>query len=592
MTTESVAERKLQEHLAFIYGEERAVILNKRILDLVVKFQEKQTELPLSNQANSISEKDVILIAYGDIIKEIGTPPLRTLLHFLDEHLAGKINAVHILPFYPYSSDDGFSVIDYRAVDPSLGNWNDIRELAKSYKLMIDVVINHVSSESSWFKSFLNGDPVYQNFFILPDEAWDLSAVARPRTSPLLTTFETSHGLRKVWTTFSSDQIDLNYANPEVLLEIVDLLLFYVSQGASIIRLDAIAYLWKQSGTTCVHLPQTHRVVKIMRLVLEMAAPHVVLITETNVPHKDNISYFGDHNPGTGLSDEAHMVYQFPLPPLVLHTLQAGSSAHIHNWVESLDSEGLFFNFIASHDGIGVLPASGILSEEEVESIIDQVKNHGGLVSYRSNPDGTQTAYELNATLYDTLNDPYQPDPYLDVARFIASQVIMLSLAGVPGVYYHSLFGSRNSVENVKRTDLARSINREKFSRNELETVLNDPGNVHAQVFEKYRHLLSIRTKQAAFHPNGRQRVIRLSDRVFGLERESPDQSSAILTLVNICPEQIRLSLDLSQGLLNQSRLLEDLISGGKFKVFNRKLSIKLKPYQPLWLKNFRIRRD
>ncbi len=342
------------------------------------------------------------------------------------------------------------------------------------------------------------------------------------------------------------------------------------------------------SPTSCIHLPQTHQVVKIIRLVLEIAAPQVVLITETNVPHKDNISYFGEYDPETGLNDEAHMVYQFPLAPLVLHTLQAGSSARLHNWVESLNAEGIFFNFIASHDGIGILPASNILSEAEIEAIINQVIHHGGMVSYRSNPDGTQTVYELNTTLYDAVNDPGHPNPDLDIARYIASQVIMLSLAGVPGIYYNSLFGSRNSPENVNRTGHTRSINREKFSLNELETVLNDPGNIHTRVFEKYRHLLSIRTKQAAFHPCSQQHAVGLSDRIFGLERESPDRSSVILILVNISSEYMEMSLDLNQRLLKNSKLLEDLISGEKFTILDQQLSIAFKPYQPLWLKELK----
>jgi sucrose phosphorylase len=291
---------------------------------------------------------------------------------------------------------------------------------------MIDAVINHISRESEWFQGYLNGDPKYQNYFITVDSSWDLSKVVRPRTSPLLTEVETVNGPKKVWTTFSADQIDLNYANPAVLLEILDLLLFYLDQGVSIIRLDAIAYLWKESGTTCIHLPQTHRVVKLMRLVMEAAKPAAVLITETNVPHMENISYFGSYDYALKRTDEAHMVYQFPLAPLVLHTLVSGSAKRLMDWVEGLGSTGIFFNFIASHDGIGMLPAHGILTDEEIKDVIDQVSQHGGLLSHRSNPDGSMTVYELNTTLFDALNDPNNPDPTNDINRFLASQVIIM----------------------------------------------------------------------------------------------------------------------------------------------------------------------
>ncbi|MDY6846633.1 MAG: alpha-amylase family glycosyl hydrolase [Chloroflexota bacterium] len=579
-------KQKLHEHLEFLYGESQASEITARILSSLERHKETSDKNTFAGKENKFSEKDIILITYGDIIKEPSQPALKSLKEFLDKHLAGKINTVHILPFFPYSSDDGFSVIDYRKVDPELGTWEDVRALAKSKKLMFDAVINHISRESKWFKGFLEGDPKYQDYFIQPDHDWDLSNVVRPRTSPLLTEVDTKTGPKKVWTTFSADQIDLNYANPEVLLEILDVLLFYIRQGATIIRLDAIAYLWKESGTTCIHLPETHRVIKLLRLVLEEVYPEVVLITETNVPHLENISYFGEFDPETGRTDEAHMVYQFPLAPLVLHTLISGSAKHLTDWVDGLASKGVFFNFIASHDGIGVLPAKGILSEDELHKLIDQVHRHGGLLSHRSNPDGSETVYELNTTLYDALNDPELPDPLVDIERFLASQVILISLAGVPGIYYHSLFGSRNALANVQKTGRARSINREKFSLKERQDVLENPENIHAKIFNKFRDLLSIRIAQPAFHPNGSQKVARFDDRVFALERNTPDNSSAILTLVNISSDSVDLTIDSEQTCLEGARMVVDLISSECYHINNKKLILQLKPYQYLWLKS------
>ena len=579
-------EQKLQEHLAFIYGEEQASALKNRVMAMMNRFSEEHPQgIPLEGRSE-VSERDTIVIAYGDIIRQKGQSPLKTLGTFLKTYLAGLVNSIHILPFYPYSSDDGFSIIDYRAVNPALGSWTDFTKLGQDFKLMVDVVLNHISRESDWFTGFLKGDPAYQDYFIVPDESWDLSKVVRPRALPLLSEFDTANGPTKVWTTFSDDQIDINFANPEVLLEMLDLLLFYVSQGASIIRLDAIAYLWKQSGTSCIHLPQTHRVIKIMRLMLEMVAPYVILITETNVPHEENISYFGAISEDTGKTDEAHMVYQFPLAPLVLHTLQVGSSSRIQDWVASLEPVGIFFNFIASHDGIGVLPAIGILDDREIEGIIARVQENGGLVSNRSNPDGSLTVYELNTTLYDALNDPNNSDPEQDIARFIASQVILLSLAGIPGIYYHSLFGSHNSMEMVRQTGRSRSINREKFEINTLEAMLSDPSNIHAQIFDQYRKLLKIRTHQPAFHPRGGQRVVRVSDEVFVLERESVDRSSAVLVLVNVTEKSLPITLNLQGICLDQAIGVEDLISGERLKTNGVQLFVDLKPYQALWLKS------
>jgi len=577
-------KQKIQELLEFLYGIGQSSNLYQQIVSLLEKHR-KLSDLKISREKkNKFNEKDVVLITYGDIIQSSSQPALQCLKKFLDRYLAKQMNTVHILPFFPYSSDDGFSVIDYRKVDPDLGTWKDIHDLAQTKKLMFDAVINHISRESDWFKGFIAEDPRYKDYFIEPGQDWDLSNVVRPRTSLLLTEVETAAGTTKVWTTFSADQIDLNYANPEVLVEILDLLLFYLRKGATIIRLDAIAYLWKESGTTCIHLPETHMITKLLRLVLEEANPEVVLITETNVPHEENISYFGKFDPKTGQTDEAHMVYQFPLAPLVLHTLISGSTTHLSEWANSLESRGVFFNFIASHDGIGVLPATGILSEDELQRIIDQIHRHGGQLSHRSNPDGSETVYELNTTLYDALNDPGAPNPGVDINRYLASQVILLSLAGVPGVYYHSLFGSRNAQELVQKTGRARSINREKFSWDHLKEILEDDENIHKQIFDRYRHLLSIRIEQPAFHPRGIQNVLRLDDRIFGLERIAPDQSSGVLTLVNISPDPVKVSLDVKDTFFNQATTFLDLIGDAKYNLDHQALKIHLKPYQFLWL--------
>jgi sucrose phosphorylase len=578
-------ETKLLEHLIFVYGEFRAQAVHDRIMEAISQFTQETLHIQDFDDPADISEKDVILITYGGFIKQEGQSPLQTLTVFLDKHLKDQISIVHILPFYPYSSDDGFSVIDYRLVNQDLGSWADIRGLSQNYRLMFDAVINHISRESDWFKAFIEGDDQYEDYFITGAESWDLSNVMRPRTSNLLTEVETANGPRKVWTTFSGDQIDLNYANPEVFLEIVELLLFYVRQGASVIRLDAIAYLWKESGTSCIHLPQTHRLIKILRLVFDLVAPHVILITETNVPHEENISYFGDIDEATGVGDEAHMVYQFPLAPLVLHTLISGRTNDINEWIEALEPTGVFMNFIASHDGIGMMPAIGLIDEKDVETMIAQVKAHGGLVSYKSNSDGSDAVYELNTTVYDALNNPNQPDPPMDIARFIASQVMMISLAGVPGIYFHSLLGSRNAHDYYQQTGRARSINRKGFHFDELETMLSDPKNIHSQVFEQFKRLLDIRTSESAFHPQGGQRVIRVSDRIFALERSSLDHVSKVLVLLNVTKDNCDISVDLSDTGLPEAHRFIDLIGNYEIAGHSERLEITLKPYQAMWLK-------
>jgi glucosylglycerate phosphorylase len=582
-------ESRIGEHLDFIYGADASAEFFPTLMSRLEEFHERRSSFTEDNYSQDalLSEADCVLITYGDQFQQAGNPALHTLVEFLVDYLKEDISSVHILPFYPYSSDDGFSVIDFYAVDPRLGTWEEITRLGKHFRLMFDAVVNHISSQSAWFEAFKQGQEPYKDYFITVDPSTDLSQVVRPRALPLLTPVETRQGVQYVWTTFSEDQIDLNYANPQVLVEMIDVLLFYVEQGAEIIRLDAIAYLWKEIGTSCIHLPQTHAVVKLLRAALDVVAPHVLLITETNVPHEENISYFGDRLPGTKRRDEAQMVYQFPLAPLVLHTFHKGNAHALLQWAASLPAPSAgttFFNFIASHDGIGVNPARGILTEADIQALVERTEAHGGRVSYKNNPDGSQSVYELNITLYDALNDPGKPEEEMDIQRFIASQVIMLSLAGVPGIYVHSLFGSRNCQSCVEASGRARSINREKFQKADLESELAQSKSLRGQVFSQYQRLLRLRKEQRPFHPAGDQQVLELSETVFSLLRTSPEGTEKLLCLVNVSPRQQELELDFERLDLEPSPGWQDLIGEQLYPVEQGRVVFHLQRYQVLWL--------
>ncbi len=521
----------------------------------------------------ALSERDALVIAYGDHVRRAGEAPLVTLRKTL-KALDLPVSGVHILPFYPYSSDDGFSVIDYRQVDPALGTWADVRALSGDYRLMFDAVFNHISAQSAWFQGFLRGESKYAGYFIITDPTTDLSQVTRPRTLPLLSGFDAHSGRIHVWTTFSDDQIDLNFANPDVLLEMLAVLLFYVEQGAQLIRLDAIAFLWKQIGTTCIHLPETHLVIQLLRAILDAAAPETILVTETNVPHRENIAYFGDG------ANEAQMVYQFPLPPLILHTLASSDATALTRWaadIKRISERTTFFNFTASHDGIGVRPASGILSDAEIAALVDLTLAHGGFVSYKSNPDGTQSPYELNITYFDAITHPSitAEKPQVAIERFIVSQAIMLAFVGVPGIYLPSLIGSRNDAAGVAQTGRFRSINREKLDADTLLGELAEPASLRAQVLARYRRLLEARSAEAAFHPLGGQMVRHLHPRVFALERTSPDGAARVLALHNVSGEPVSVALD-TQGRWRDLLTATRLESPGK---------LVLAPYQIAWLR-------
>ncbi|MCJ7513494.1 MAG: sugar phosphorylase, partial [Anaerolineales bacterium] len=502
-----------------------------------------------------------------------GVTPLACLGEFLDAHVGQVVNGIHVLPFFPSSSDDGFSVVDYLRVDPALGSWDDIHRLAERRRLMIDAVLNHASSQSEWFQAYLRGEPGHRDFFIEIAGEADLSHVVRPRTTPLGTVFAASGGDKQVWTTFSADQVDLNFGNPQVLLRAVGVVLEYVAHRASMIRLDAIAYLWKELGTACIHLAQTHRIVQLLRVVLDEVAPHVKLVTETNVPHAENVSYFGDGQ------NEAQWVYNFVLPPLVLHALWRGSSAALADWVSGLTLPSprvTFFNFLACHDGIGLNPALGILPASEIEALVERVLHRGGEVSAKRNPDGSESPYELNVNYFDALSDSPSEALQTQVDRFMVAQSIMLALRGVPGIYFHSLFGSRGWPEGFRGSGMKRTINRQKLRRADLEAELAQDGTLRRQVLDRFLRLLRVRAACKGFHPHGSQEVAPAGEAVLALWRASPLGEEPVLCLHNL-RSQAQTVVGVARG-----RAMHDLLSGEHMEDPRR---IPLAPYQVRWLR-------
>ncbi|MFG6668598.1 sugar phosphorylase [Halomonas sp. HNIBRBA4712] len=550
----SVFDQTLNRYLTHLYGP-RAGEVARRIGQHIAYFEraraagESQDGIPVARRdpapsgAPLWSEKDQWVICYGDSILAEGTAPLTVLSDFLHTHLRDCISGVHVLPFFPWSSDDGFSVVHYREVNPELGDWSHIRELAGQFDLMGDLVLNHVSRESLWFVDYLTGSLPGRDFFIEVDPETDVSQVTRPRSSPLLVPVATRRGTRHLWATFSDDQIDLNFENPDVLLEFVGILLFYLLQGIRIIRLDAVAFLWKRLGTNCIHLPETHTVVRLLRAIVDEVAPGTLLITETNVPHAENISYFGLERLSPAATDpvpaadEAHMVYQFALPPLLLHTLTRGETATMQAWLASLPplpDNCTYLNFTASHDGIGVRPLEGLLPDHERDALLELMHRFGGFVSMRSNPDGTDTAYEINITWFEAMRGTRRgPDPW-QIARFLCSQAIMLTLQGIPALYIHTLTGSLNDHEGVERSGRLRSINRHRWQRDTLELLLENPNTPTHDIFLALQALLKRRCAEPCFHPAAPQRVLESHESVLAIERGPLENGRMLLGLFNV----------------------------------------------------------
>lgn len=572
MSAKQAVEGQLKQHLDLIYSDIDTSQLASRILQLIegqcVSVAEPVESYP--------TEADCLLISYGDSIREPGVPPLQSLKRFLDERCGKRISSLHILPFFPFSSDDGFSVIDYRQVREDLGQWSDIQSLAEDYKLMFDLVINHISSKSQWFQEYMEGKR--DGYFVEATKDDDLRQVVRPRATPLLRPTQTPDGVKQVWCTFSHDQIDVNFKNPEVLLEYLDIICFYLRQGAKLVRLDAVGFLWKEAGTTCMHLSQTHEVVRLLRTVCEYVSPGTQLITETNVPNQENLTYFGNRN-------EAHAIYNFSLPPLLVHALLTGESKYLKQWMMSMPPapEGCFYlNFTASHDGLGMRPAEGLLSNDEQLQMLETLRSFGGLVSTRQAADGTERVYELNVSLFEALKGTVAGEDEFQIPRFLCSQTIMLGIEGLPAFYIHSLLATPNDMEQVEATGRNRSINRHQWDQAELDRRLADSGSNQARVLRSLLERIVIRGRQPAFHPNATQFTLQLGDPFFAFWRQSQDRSQSIFAVHNLSSE--RQVLRLRELNLISVDTWSDLLTGEQLG--GTMDDVELQPYQCLWISN------
>ena len=566
----------IRRRLARVYGIEEADILLDRLYRMVGRYG---VGAQLNQNSPNLTARDVVLITYADMVKSSSEEqsPLGALKEFCTARLKGAVSAIHILPFYPWTSDDGFSVVDYREVSPDYGTWDDVSKLGEEFELMFDLVLNHCSSKSPWFKEYVSGVEPGLNYIMEGNPKTDLSMVVRPRSTPLLTPYQTRKGERHVWTTFSADQVDLDWTSPDLLFEFLDIILYYVSIGCKILRLDAVAFLWKKIGTDCLHLPETHEIIKLIRNFLEVVAPDVVILTETNVPHAENISYFGK-------GDEAHAVYQFSLPPLLLHGLLRGTSEHLTDWATNLapPPKGChFLNFTASHDGVGVRPLEGILPHDEILGLADEIRQKGGFVSMRRMEDGSESPYELNSTYFSALSDPENEE--MGMARFQCSQAVALAMKGIPAVYFHSLCGTPNDLEGYKVTKRNRTVNRKKWAQDELNQLLDDQETLPAQIFSWYSRTLRMRAGCPAFHPEAPQEILNFGSDLFAVRRDSTDGGLSVICLFNFTSEDSKVS---DMGLLNSlfpEGKARDLISGGEID-WGKKDALTLRPYQAVWL--------
>jgi len=562
---------QIYNHLNIIYPKSNNTHLTNKIFSI---FFEKKSPKQYVIQ-NRWDESDVALITYLDTFYNNDEKNIQTLEQVLKTYLQDNVSIIHLLPFFPYSSDDGFAVIDYLKIKKGLATWSDIKKLSLKYKIMADLVINHCSSQSEWFQQFLNNQLPGKSYFLDYKDKFDTSKIVRPRSHDLLQIFKTKKSEKFVWCTFSRDQVDLNFKNKDVLIEFLKIIKFYLDQGISILRLDAVAFLWKKLGTNCINLNETHEVIKLFRLLLDASSQKTFLITETNLPNKENLDYFGNGN-------EAQLIYNFSLPPLILYSMLYGNSTILRKWLMSMPPpmEGTtYFNFIASHDGIGIRPAEGLISEKNIKAILRRMKEFGGEVSYRK-VENKNKPYEINIALIDALKGTIDNLDNFQIERFICAHAIMLSLEGIPAIYVHSFFGTENDYSGMQSTKQKRSINRKRYNLKDLRNKMNKK-TINSTVLKQLNSLISIRKKQPAFHPNATQFTLNLGEKIFALWRQCQNRKQSIFVLCNITSQKQPVDLNEINLIFNKNWI--DLISNKKIE--SKKIS--LKPYQTMWISNY-----
>lgn len=281
------------------------------------------------------------------------------------------------------------------------------------------------------------------------------------------------------------------------------------------------------------------------------------------------------------------MVYNFALPPLVLNTFYTGDTTKLSEWAANLEPVSeltTFFNFLDSHDGVGIMAVKNILSDEEINFLIQRAREHGAHISYKTDKDGEEVPYEINITWFSALcKDDNAEDIDFQVKKFIASRAIALILQGVPGIYLHSFFGTKNDLEQMINADAKRKINRTIVNYNTLVDELDNPDTLIAKISDNMKDIISIRTMQRAFHPNGAQNILKIRPEIFAVLRTSPQKEQQILSLINVTDAQCHISIPMDTIHIFKQEWC-NLIDQKKYTFKEENISLTLEPYDVVWL--------
>ena len=570
---------ELRLSLREIYPEHSEQEINSvwsQLLQILDPFRvnKNNKELEIESIWDSSS---VVLITYPDSIYRKDESTLKTLTEFVKNRLGGLSSVIHVLPFLPSTSDGGFAVSNHEKIDDTFGNWNDLKDLSSKHKIMADLVLNHVSSSHPWVHQFIKSEDPGPSYIVSPSETNVWENVIRPRNTSLFTNINTKQGFKSVWTTFGPDQIDVDWRNPHIFLEFLKLLVRYITNGADWIRLDAIAFIWKEPYTTCLHLDPVHSIVKLLNKCLKIIKPSAVLITETNVPEKENLSYLIEGN-------EANLAYNFTLPPLLLEAIYTGKTDLLKSWLSTwkeLPRHTSLLNFTSSHDGIGLRALEGIMDDQRIHNLLVESEKRGGLVSHRRLSNGDDQPYELNISWWSAMSNEGSDNTVFQFERFLLSQLFTLSIKGVPAFYLPSVLASPNDIDSFRKTGQRRDLNREKFEANQLLDVLKNFDSPASKNISYLTHIVKVRSRLKAFHPEASMKCISTNIANCIILQRGLDEDS-VYVICNMSSKFLSISpLNQINSLeLTPEKRLLDNITGSYFNTD----TFNLNPYQVVWL--------
>ncbi len=569
----------LRQLLKEIYQDQSAEDI-ELLLSQLMQISEENSTLSRKNDSNYHlwDSSSVVLITYPDSIYSSDKPSLNILYDLIISYIGNLSSIVHILPFLYSTSDGGFAVSSHTTIDKSFGDWEDLKKISKKRKLMGDIVLNHISSRHQWVEDFVKDKEPGSKYILSPSKKDNWENVFRPRNTSLFKTIQTIHGPRDVWTTFGPDQIDVNWAEPNLLLEYLKLIALYIENGISWLRLDAVGFIWKRSGGRCINDKKAHKIIKIIRIMLNNLLKDGVLVTETNVPEKDNLSYLIT-------ADEANIAYNFPLPPLILEAIISQKTDLLNKWLKAwkrLPRNTALLNFTSCHDGVGLIPLKGLMSDVRIKNLLSECEKRGGLISHRTLPEGEEEPYELNISWWSAMKSKSNERNSLQTDRFILSQLFVMALPGIPAFYLQALLACENDLETFKKTGQRRDINRKKFDAYDLFNNLNNPKSFASKNLKFLQFAMKTRSQLKAFHPSSQMRHISVScSGIVAICRG--EREDRVWVIHNFTSKLYRFSLEELGIRVNHNDNIEwkDYLSE---KIINAS-NVEINPYSVVWIR-------